>query len=64
MFWVGVVIGGSPVERFVRRENIKHLREMLERTTDETQRQRIEKLLDEELQKQKQADDEPSKAGA
>jgi len=46
------------MERFVRRENIKHLREMLERTTDESQRHQLQKLLDEELQKQKDAGDE------
>jgi len=45
------------VERFVRRENIKHYREMLERTTDPLERQRIQKLLDEELAKQKAAGD-------
>jgi hypothetical protein len=48
------------MERFVRRENIKHLREMLERTTDERQRRQLQKLLDEELQKQKDAGDEPT----
>jgi len=52
------------MERFVRRENIKHLREILERTTDETQRRRIQKMLDEELQTQKEAGDEPSKERA
>ena len=57
-------MGGKPIEQFVRRENIKHLREMLERTTDETYRARIQKLLDEELQTQKDAEDEPSKERA
>ena len=52
------------MERFVRRENIKHLRDMLERTTDENERRRIQRLLDEELQKQRDAGDEPSKARA
>jgi hypothetical protein len=47
------------MERFVRRENIKHLREMLERTADEIERRRIQKLLDEELQKQTGIGDEP-----
>lgn len=45
------------MERFVRRENIKHYREMLERTMDETERRRLQKLLDEELEKQKAAGD-------
>lgn len=48
------------MERFVRRENIKHLREMLERTTDETQRRSIQTLLNAELQKQKDAGEEPA----
>jgi len=48
------------MERFVRRENIKHLREMLERTTEKGQRRQLQKLLDEELQKQKDAGDEPA----
>jgi hypothetical protein len=52
------------MERFVRRENIKHLREILERTADESERRRIQALLDEELQKQKNAGDEPFKAQA
>ena len=47
------------MESFVRRENIKHLREMLERTTDEAERRRIQRMLDEELQKQKNAGDAP-----
>ena len=50
------------MERFVRRENIKHYREMLERTTDEIERRRIQKLLDEELLKQKIAEDDRFKA--
>jgi hypothetical protein len=31
------------MERFVRRENLKHLQEMLERTTDEAQRRRLQR---------------------
>jgi hypothetical protein len=59
-------MGGEPVEQkpmdqFVRRENIKHLREMLERSTEVTQRRSIQKLLDEELQKQKDAGDDREK---
>lgn len=45
------------MERFVRHEDIKHLLEMLERTTDETKRRQLQKLLDEELEKQKAAGD-------
>jgi hypothetical protein len=53
------------MENFVRRENVKHLREMLERATDETQRRRIQRLLDEEQRKQKEASDEtPAKERA
>lgn len=46
------------MERFIRRENIKHLREMLERATDEAQRRQVQKLPDEELQKSKDAGDD------
>jgi hypothetical protein len=49
--------GRKAMEQFVRRENIKHYREMLARTTDESDRRRLQKLLDEELQKQKPAGD-------
>ena len=36
------------MHRFVHRENIKHYKELLERTTDEAERQRVIKLLAEE----------------
>jgi len=45
------------MERFVRRENIKHYQELLKREKDEAERQRIMKLLAEERQKQKEAGD-------
>jgi hypothetical protein len=45
------------VERFVRRENVKHFRELLKTMKDEAERRRILKLLAEELQKQKDAGD-------
>ena len=45
------------MERFVRRENIKHYKELLKTVKDETERQRLLKLLAEEQQKQKDADD-------
>jgi hypothetical protein len=47
----------SPVPRFIRRENVKHYRQLLEQTTDETERQRILKLLAEEEKKQRDAGD-------
>jgi hypothetical protein len=50
------------MERFVRRENIKHYEEILARTADEIERRRIQKLLDEELLKQKAAEDDEPKA--
>ncbi len=36
------------MERFIRQENPKHLRELLARTTDKTECQRIVKLIEEE----------------
>ncbi len=57
-----IVRHGRPVldihmERFVRRENIRHYRELLERVTDEAERRRILKLLEEEQRKQHDAGD-------
>ena len=43
--------------RFVRRENVKNYRHLLEQTTDAAGRQRIMKLLAEEEKKQRDADD-------
>jgi hypothetical protein len=45
------------MERFIRRENVRHYRELLKRVTDETERRRILKLLEEEQQKQHDAGD-------
>ena len=45
------------MERFVRHENVKHYRELLETVKDEADRQRIQKLLAEEQQKRKDAGD-------
>jgi len=45
------------MERFVRRKNIEHYQHLLERVTDEAERQRLIKLLAEEEQKQKDAGD-------
>ena len=45
------------MERFVRRENVKHYRDLLKTVKDEAERQQIQKLLAEEVQKQKAAGD-------
>ena len=45
------------MDRFIRRENVRHYREMLKMAKDEAERQRILKLLAEEQQKQKDAGD-------
>jgi hypothetical protein len=50
-------MGKRTVDRFVRRENIKHYQELLNTIKDEAERQRILKLLAEEQQKQKEAGD-------
>jgi len=46
------------MDRFIRRENVKHYLKLLEIETDETERQRLLKLLAEERQKQKENGDE------
>lgn len=43
------------MERFVRRENVKHYQDLLKTVKDEAERQKIQKLLAEERQKQKDA---------
>jgi hypothetical protein len=45
------------MERFVRRENVRHYRDLLKKVTDETERRRIVKLLEEEQHKQRDAGD-------
>lgn len=45
------------MDRFIRRENVKHYRELLKNVTVEAERQRILELLAEEQQKQKDASD-------
>ena len=42
------------MDRFIRRENIKHYRALLEQTTDVAERERILKLLAEEEAKQQE----------
>ena len=43
--------------RFIRRENVRHYRQLLETVTDEAERQRILTLLAEEQKKQQAAGD-------
>jgi len=38
----------SPMDKFVKRENIRHYRKMLEQATDEAERRRLSKLLADE----------------
>jgi hypothetical protein len=45
------------MDRFIRRQNVEHYRHLLETVTDEKERERILKLLEEERQKQKDAGD-------
>jgi hypothetical protein len=49
--------GAVAMDRFIRRENVKHYRELLKVTQSEAERQRTLKLLAEEQQKQKVAGD-------
>ncbi len=52
------------MDRFVRRENIRHFRDLLREAKSDAERQRIQALLDEELAKQKAAGDETGPARA
>jgi hypothetical protein len=45
------------MDRFIRRENVEHYRRLLERVTEESERQTITNLLADTLQKQKEAGD-------
>jgi hypothetical protein len=45
------------MERFVRRENVRHYRELLKTVTDPTERERILALMREEQEKQIAAGD-------
>lgn len=45
------------MERFVRRENVKHYKELLKMAATEDERRRLLKLLAEERAKQKTAGD-------
>ena len=48
----------AAMDRFVRRENLKHYRELLSAAKCDQDRQRVLKLLAEEEQKQRDAGDE------
>jgi hypothetical protein len=48
------------MDRFIHRENLKHYREMLNRATDETQRQTLLRLIAEE-EARTELDDPPKK---
>jgi hypothetical protein len=45
------------MDRFVRRQNVKRYRHLLETVTEESERQKILKLLAQELHMQKDAGD-------
>jgi hypothetical protein len=47
----------ADMNRFVRSQNVARYRRLLERVTEETDRQKIFTLLAEELQKQRDAGD-------
>jgi hypothetical protein len=47
------------MERFIRRQNVERYKRLLEAATDETERERIRKLLQEEQEKQRNAGDKP-----
>jgi hypothetical protein len=50
-------MGEYAMERFVRRENVKHLRDMLNVAKGDAERRHLKQLLDEEIQKQIEAGD-------
>ena len=45
------------MDRFVRRKNVEHYCRLLQRLTEESDRQKVINLLTEERQKQKEAGD-------
>jgi hypothetical protein len=45
------------MERFIRSQNVERFRRLLERVTEQSDRQKIMNLLADELQKQKDARD-------
>jgi hypothetical protein len=51
------------MDMFVKRENIRHYRRLIEQTTDEVERQRLEKLLaDEEARESIEAPRKPERS--
>ena len=48
---------GRPMDRFIRRENVKHYQALLKWASTEAERQHLQTLLDEERQKQTEAGD-------
>ena len=50
-------IDGANMERFIRCQNVERFRRLLERVTEESDRQKIINLLADEMQKQKDAGD-------
>ena len=53
----GALINGANMERFIRSQNVERFRRLLERVTEQSDRQKITNLLADELQKQKDAGD-------
>jgi len=53
----GPLINGVNMERFIRSQNVERFRRLLERVTEQSDRQKITNLLADELQKQKDAGD-------
>ena len=45
------------MDRFIRRENVKHFRELLKNAKDDAERERLQKLLADEQQKQRDEGD-------
>ena len=45
------------MERFVRRQNVEHYQNLLKTLTDPEERQKIQRLLEEEQKKQRDAGD-------
>jgi hypothetical protein len=52
-----VIKGTCVMDRFIRRENVKHYLRLLDTVTDPVERERIQKLLEEERRKQIEAGD-------
>jgi len=51
-------MNGGPTGRFIRRQNVERYWRLLDRVTNESDRQRMLELLVEERQKQRDAGDE------